>query len=167
MIWYIHVRHAQLNKGGSDLAVCFEVNQHGVKCRCSASRELAFNSLPQNTTVATSEKMAQNTYGKLSQFDLNSTGHGCTEYCEEMEYYFSTNAITDGKQKKAILLASVDIDTFKLSRNLFGQEDIKAETTTLENSCKRVQDRDFFDCVASRLQSSWLNFGNLVNTANS
>ena len=139
-----HVTHAQLNKGFS-------------KCNCLSSRELAFTSLPRNTTVATSENMAQNTYGKLSEFDLNSTGQGWTEYCEQMEYYFSANAITDGKQKKAILLASVGNDTFKLIRNLFGQEDLKAETTTLENIGKRVKDHlspkpnyifarsDFFD----------------------
>ena len=48
--------------------------------------------------------------------------------------------ITDGKQKKAILLASVGNNTFKLIRNLFHREDLKAETTTLENICKRVKD---------------------------
>ena len=109
--------------------------------------------------------MAQNTYGKLSEFNLNSTGQGWTEYCEQIEYYFSANAITDGKQKKAILLASVGNDTFKLIRNLFGQEDLKAETTTLENICKRVKDHlsskpnyifarsDFFDCARKSGQS--------------
>ncbi|XP_068742153.1 uncharacterized protein [Montipora capricornis] len=71
----------------------------------------------------------------------------------------------DGKQKKAILLASVGNDTFKLIRNLFGQEDLKAETTTLENICKRVKDHlspkpnyifarsDFFDCARKPGQS--------------
>ena len=47
--YYMHVTHAQLKKG-SDLMVCFEVNQHGVKCGCLSSCELAFNSLPLNTT---------------------------------------------------------------------------------------------------------------------
>ena len=93
------------------------------RCRVSTSE---YNS-------GNKDGMAQNTYGKLSEFDLNSTGQGWTEYCEEMEYYFSANAITDGKQKKAILLASVGNDMFKLIRNLFGQEDLKAETTTMEN----------------------------------
>ena len=109
--------------------------------------------------------MAQNTHGKLSEFDLQSTGKGWTKYCEQMEYYFSANAITDGKQKKAILLASVGNDTFKLIRNLFGQEDLKAETTTPENFCKRVKDHpslklkyifarsDFVDCVRKPGQS--------------
>lgn len=109
--------------------------------------------------------MAQNTYGKLNEFDLNSTGQGWTEYCEQMEYYFSANAITDGKQKKAILLASVGNDMFKLIRNLFGQEELKAETTTLEHITKRVKDHlspklnyifarsNFFDCVRKPGQS--------------
>ena len=109
--------------------------------------------------------VAHNTYGKLSEFDLNSTGQGWTEYCEQMEYYFSTNAIKDGKQKKAILLASVGNGTFKLIRNPFGQKDLKTETTTLENICKRVKDHlspkpnyifarsDFVDCARKPGQS--------------
>lgn len=73
--------------------------------------------------------------------------------------------ITDGKQKKAILLAAVGNNMFKHVRNLFGWEDPKAETTTLENICKRVKDHlsttssqdrislTVYESLASRLQT--------------
>ena len=74
--------------------------------------------------------MEKTTYGKLREFELNSTGQEWTEYCKQMKFYFGTNEISDGKQKKSILLASVGKDTFKLIRNLIGKEQLKEETTT-------------------------------------
>ena len=79
--------------------------------------------------------------------------------------YFSANEITEAKQKKSILLASVGNDTFKLIRNLIGKEQLKAETTTLDVIVQRVKNHlaprpnyifarsDFFDCVRKPGQS--------------
>ena len=109
--------------------------------------------------------MERSTYGKLREFDLNSTGQEWTEYCEQMDFYFSANEITEAKQKKSILLASVGNDTFKLIRNLIGKEQLKAETTTLDVIVQRVKNHlaprpnyifarsDFFDCVRKPGQS--------------
>ena len=103
--------------------------------------------------------MERSTYGKLREFDLNSTGQGWTEYCEQMDLYFSTNEITETKRKKSILLASVGNDTFKLIRNLIGKVQLKTETTTLDVIVQRVKNHlalrsyhifkrsDFLDCV--------------------
>ena len=58
--------------------------------------------------------MAKNTYGKFGEFDLSSTGQDWTEYCEQMDFYFSPNMVTDDKQQKAILLPTVGNEAFKL-----------------------------------------------------
>ena len=47
--------------------------------------------------------MAKNTYGKLGELYLSCMGQGWTEFSEQ---------ITDGKQQKAILLASVGNEAF-------------------------------------------------------
>ena len=82
-----------------------------------------------------------------------------------MEFYFSANEITDEKQKKSILSASVGNDTFKLIRNLIGQEQLKEETTTLDTIIQRLKNHlaprsnyvfaryEFFDCVRKPGQS--------------
>ena len=109
--------------------------------------------------------MERSTYGKLTELDLNSIGQEWAEYCEQMDFYFCANEITEAKQRKSILLASVGNDTFKLIRNLIGKEQLKAETTTLDVIVQRVKNHlaprpnyifarsDFFDCVRKPGQS--------------
>ena len=103
--------------------------------------------------------MAKNTYGKFREFDSSSTGQDWTEYCEQMDFYFSPNKITDDKQQEAILLPTVGNEAFKLIRNLFDQANFKSEEATLDMIIKKVKDHlspkpkhvfarwEFFDCL--------------------
>ena len=84
--------------------------------------------------------MERSTYGKLREFNLNSTGQEWTEYCEQMDFYFSANEITEAKQKKYILLASVGNDTFKLIRNLIDRELARSSQDTWTLVPARIPD---------------------------
>ena len=85
--------------------------------------------------------MERSTYGKLREFDLNSTGQEWTDYCEQKDFYFSAKEITEAKQNKSILLVSVGNDMFKLSKNLISKEQLNAETTTLDIIVQRVKNQ--------------------------